>query len=307
VLRLLLSILFTILLSAPFTAGAIPQLPVGAFKKDSVKIGEPVIYTLYFKHDPSLEVIFPDSTYSFTPFELVRKNFFPTRTRQNQSTDSVVYILRTFEVTPVQRLQLPVWVLKNKDTTQLLPAPDSILLHAMVPAQLPDSLILKSNTQPLVVRERFNYPFAFMGLGVGFVLLLGIWGIFGRRIIINYKLYKLKNDHSFFVSKYNSHIERFNRSQSLQNIEKAITLWKNYLTRLEGSAINSFTTKEIAQFYGEDEDVATALKLFDKAIYGNMLSDESSETVVAFYLLHHFADRRYEFIKDQTRHVPAAR
>jgi hypothetical protein len=24
---------------------------------------------------------------------------------------------------------------------------------------------------------------------------------------------------------------------------------------------------------------------------------------VAFYLLHHFADRRYEFVKDQTRHV----
>jgi hypothetical protein len=177
----------------------------------------------------------------------------------------------------------------------------------MVPAQLPENLVFKSNTQPLPIRARFNYPYAFMGLGVGFILLLGIWGIFGRRIIINYKLYKLKNDHSFFVSKYNSYIERFNRSQSLQTIEKAITLWKNYLTRLEGSAINSFTTKEIAQFYGEDEDVATALKLFDKAIYGNMLSDESSETIVAFYLLHHFADRRYEFFKDQTRHVPGTR
>ncbi len=295
------------MLVLPLAAAVNPQRPVGAFRKDSVKIGEPVIYTLYFKHAPALEVIFPDSSYSFAPFELVRKNFFPTRTRQNQSTDSVVYILRTFEVAPVQRLQIPVWILQNGDTTRFWPVPDSINLRSLVPAKTPLNLVFKSNTRLLPIRERFNYPYVFVGIGIGFVLLLGIWGIFGRRIIINYKLYKLKNDHSFFVSKYNSHIERFNRSQSLQNIEKAITLWKNYLTRLEGSAINSFTTKEIAQFYGQDEDIATALKLFDKAIYGNMLSNESSETIVAFYLLHHFADRRYEFIKDQTRHVPAAR
>lgn len=288
-------------------SAAADRLPVGFFSQDSVKIGTPVQYTLYFRHAPEWEVVFPDSTFSFAPFEFIRKNFYPTRTRGRLSTDSVVYTLRTFEIAPVQRLRVPVLLWQQGDTTQLLPAADSVFLREMVRAEPTHPLALKSNTRPLPVRARFNYPYALAGLGLGVVLLVGLWGLFGRRVLINYKLYKLKNDHRFFVTRYNAHIERFNRSQTLQNIETAITLWKNYLTRLEGSAINSFTTKEIAQFYGEDEDVTTALKLFDKAIYGNVISDESSETVVAFYLLHHFADRRYEYQKEQTRHVAAAR
>jgi hypothetical protein len=282
---------------------AADQLPVGFFLQDSIKIGQLVRYTLYYKHSPEQEIILPDSTFSYAPFEFVSKTYFPTRTQGNISTDSAVYILRSFDLGKVQQLQIPVLVLHNGATKPLKPKTDSVFLQEMVPVLPSDSLPLKANTQLLQVNTRFNYPYALVGLGILLLLALGVWGIFGRRILINFNLYKLKNDHNAFVTRYNAHIERFNRSQSLENIEKAIALWKNYLTRLEGSAINSFTTKEIAQFYGEDEDVTTALKLFDKAIYGNMLSDESSETIVAFYLLHHFADRRYEFVKDQTRHV----
>lgn len=291
----------------PLRNKAAEKLPVGLFQEDSVKIGLLVRYVLYYQHSSNLEVIFPDSAASYAPFEFVSKNFFPTRTKGQVSTDSAVYIFRTFDITPVQRLQVPVMILQKNDTIVVKPLADSVFLQEMVSITPDNLLTLKSNTQLMEVKERFNYPYVLAGLGIAFLAMLGIWGLFGRKMIINYKLYKLKNDHSAFVSRYNAHIERFNRSQSLQNIEKAITLWKNYLTRLEGSAINSFTTKEIAQFYGQDEDVATALKLFDKAIYGNMLSDESSETIVAFYLLHHFADRRYEFVKDQTRHVSLTR
>lgn len=266
----------------------------------------PTRYVLYYRHSSNLEVIFPDSASSFAPFEFISKTFFSTRTQGTISTDSAVYVIRTFDIAPVQRLQVPLLILQGKDTLQINPLADSVFLQEMVTFAPANLQSVKTNTNYNEVRERFNYPYFLAGIGISFICMLGIWGLFGRKIIINYKLYKLKNDHSAFVSRYNAHIERFNRSQSLQNIEKAITLWKNYLTRLEGSAINSYTTKEIAQFYDHDEDVATALKLFDKAIYGNMLSDESSETIVAFYLLHHFADRRYEFVKDQTRHVSPA-
>ncbi|WP_147275612.1 hypothetical protein [Adhaeribacter pallidiroseus] len=296
-------IFFLIFLPKTFAAKAAAQLPIGFFLQDSIKIGQLVRYTLYYKHPPGQEIILPDSAFSFVPFEFVSKTYYPTRTQENISTDSAVYILRTFDLGKIQRLQIPVLLLQNGSTTPLKPKPDSVFLQEMVPVLPSDSIPLKANTQLLRVNARFNYPYALVALGILLLLSLGVWGVFGRRLILNFNLYKLKNDHNAFVTRYNAHIERFNRSQSLENIEKAITLWKNYLTRLEGSAINSFTTKEIAQFYGEDEDVTTALKLFDKAIYGNMLSDESSETVVAFYLLHHFADRRYEFVKDQTRHV----
>ncbi|QNF34559.1 hypothetical protein HUW51_18170 [Adhaeribacter swui] len=302
-----IQLFFFFLLTSILPVNSAVDLPVGNFLQDSVKIGQPVRYMLCYKHVPNQEIILPDSTFSYAPFEFVSKTYYPTRTRGNISTDSVIYTLRTFDLGKVQRLQIPVLILQNGTTQPLKPAPDSIFLQELVTLLPSDSLMLKANTQLIPVNPHFNYPYAFVALGVILLLALGVWGIFGRRIIINFNLYKLKNDHNAFVSRYNTHIERFNRVQSLENIEKAITLWKNYLTRLEGSAINSFTTKEIAQFYGEDEDVTTALKLFDKAIYGNMLSDESSETIVAFYLLHHFADRRYEFIKNQTRYVAVAR
>ncbi|QMU28504.1 hypothetical protein [Adhaeribacter radiodurans] len=305
--KIILSFFWLFTFIFPFAVKASGKLPIGFFKRDSLKIGQIIPYTLYYQHPSNEEVIFPDSAFSFAPFEFVSKTFFPTRSSGEVSTDSAIYMLRTFDLSAVQHLQIPVIVWQNGASQQIKPASDSIFLQEMVKVTPQNVASLKSATKLMDVRKRFNYPYVLLGLGLLLILLLVIWGLFSRRIVANFKLYKLKNDHKAFVSRFNAHIERFNRSQSLQNIEKAITLWKNYLTRLEGSAINSFTTKEITQFYGEDEDVATALRLFDKAIYGNMLSDQSSETIVAFYLLHHFADRRYEFIKDQTLHVVVSR
>ena len=124
---------------------------------------------------------------------------------------------------------------------------------------------------------------------------------------MRYRLYVLKKKHTSFVNRYNIFIDRFHTSSSMVNMEKAITLWKNYLTGLEDTAINSYTTKEIVSYYENDEDVSTALKLFDRAIYGNILSDKISDTLTAFYLLHHFADRRYDIIKERTRNAANAR
>ncbi|WP_192811682.1 hypothetical protein [Pontibacter sp. BAB1700] len=81
--------------------------PAGSFSKDSVHIGELVRYTLVHRHPAVQEVILPDSTYNFAPFELVRQEFYPTATRAGISTDSTVYTLRTFDTSPVQSLELP--------------------------------------------------------------------------------------------------------------------------------------------------------------------------------------------------------
>jgi hypothetical protein len=282
--------------------GENPQ-PIGMFERDSIRVGEPVNFVFYFKHRPEEEVIFPDSTYNFKPFEFVSKQFFMTATTRGWSRDSVVYTLRSFSVDPVQRLSLPVYLLRQHDTLALYSQAQEIHLKQLV-AGTPDPQQLRAHTRLAPIEKRFNLAYWFIGAGLVMLTLLLIWMIFGKRLIIRYRLYVLRKHHNLFISKYNAYINQFNRSESLQTIEQAITLWKNYLTELEGNAINSFTTREIAAFYNEDEDVSTALRLFDKAIYGNIVSDKSSETIIAFYLLHHFADRRYEFIKDQTRNVP---
>ena len=48
----------------------------GSFLADSVKIGEEISYTLTASYSKNLTLIFPDSTFSFTPFEFQKKKFW---------------------------------------------------------------------------------------------------------------------------------------------------------------------------------------------------------------------------------------
>jgi hypothetical protein len=291
----------------PFLLAATPpEKPVGKFLRSTVKLGEPVKFALVYKHQPELEVVFPDSGYRFAPFEYIKKESYPTKTVGNISTDSAIFILRTFELDLVQKLQLPVFILERQDTVSVFGNEATIKLQEVIQT-IPEPPVFKENTEIETIEKRFNYPYLILGL-IGVLILFGtLWFIFRKRILTRYRLYILEKKHTAFISRYNVFIDRFHKSVSLENMEKAIILWKNYLTDLEDHAINSFTTKEIVNYYENDEDVTTALKLFDRAIYGNILSDKTSDTLTAFYLLHHFADRRYDLIKEQTRNATTAR
>lgn len=280
--------------------------PVGSFKKDSVRIGEIVSYSLTYRYPPTREVVFPDSSFDYSPFEFVGKIYAPTRTASGFSFDSTVYLLRTFEVEKVQRIGLPVYVLQEGDTLLLSSAPDSVGLQEMVKS-FAEPLPLQVQTSLLPIEPRFNYPYLLVGIGAGVLLLLLIWRIFGANIRTNYKLYTLKKDHAQFLSRYKAQADRFRRSETLGNMEKAVSLWKNYLTKLEEKAINSFTTKEISGYYHEDEDVSTALKLCDRAIYGNIIANEASESSRALSLLQNFAVQRYTIIRETTRNAAPTR
>lgn len=262
-------------------------------------------YTLVFKHDKNLEVVFPDSAYRFYPFEYMKRENFPTKTIENTSTDSVIYWLRTFEISPELKLNVPVFILNQNDTLTRAGNTAYIQLQEVV-KEVQEPLVFKENLTIQTVPEKTNFVTWAIGL-IGFFTIFGIvWVMFRARILRRYRIYKLTKNHTYFVNRYNMYIDRFHKSASLQNMEKAIALWKNYLSDLEDNAINSFTTKEIVSFYENDEDVTTALKLFDRAIYGNIVSENVAETLTAFYLLHHFADRRYDFIKEQTRNAAIA-
>ncbi|MFD2244670.1 hypothetical protein [Pontibacter ruber] len=279
----------------------VPQ-PVGHFSRDTVKLGELVQYTLVHHHPSAQEVVLPDSNYTFAPFEFVRKRFYPTVTKGGISTDSAVYTLRTFETEPVQQLALPVYVLQGKDTAEVLARPDAVVLRQLV-KQVNDPLQFRSDTKLVPVEERFNWPVLILWLTSVFAFFGLIWIIFGQAIRIKFKLYRLRKDHLYFTSRYSSHVDRFVKSGSSQSMEKAVSLWKNYLTKLERSAINSFTTKEIVLFYHDDEEVNTALRLCDKAIYGNLLTEADKETSEALHMLRRFAKRRYKTQREFTRNA----
>src|SRR5687768_12536023 len=106
---LLYPLLLLFFLGQATTADAQDIKVSGGFLKDSVQIGEPVAYFLSATYPQSLTVLFPDSTFSFKPFEYNRKRLSPTHTVGGVSHDSVVYYLSTFEVDKIQYLNLPVF------------------------------------------------------------------------------------------------------------------------------------------------------------------------------------------------------
>ncbi|WP_143741209.1 hypothetical protein [Pontibacter ramchanderi] len=273
--------------------------PEGSFSKDSVYIGELVRYTLVHRHPAAQEVILPDSSHNFAPFELVRQDYFPTITRAGISTDSTVYTLRTFDTSPVQLLELPAIVLQGKDTLQVVSPMQKVVLRQLV-KQVDTPLQLRTQTNLAPVEERFDWPILLIWIVTILALVTLIWLIFGQTIKIKYQLYRLRKDHLYFNSRYNSHVDRFVKTGVPTSMEKAVALWKNYLTKLERSAINSFTTKEIVEYYNDDEQVNVALRLCDKAIYGNVTAEPDQETNQALSMLRRFARSRYKTHREIT-------
>jgi len=269
--------------------------PRGRFLQPTVRVGEIIDYELSYSHDPSLNVIFPDSTAVYAPFEFVGKTYRPTRTQRGRSLDETVYHLRTFALDSVQQLTLPVTILRGLDTLTV-PATAATVRLARTVAPVADGTVpvLRENTTLLPVKPAFNYPYWLAGLGGLTVVLTGVALGFGRRWQRRYQLYKLRKNHVYFLAQYARHVERFTLSRSLTNMERAITLWKNYLTTLENNVINSLTTREIVAHYQNDADVRLGLRLADRVIYGNQFTEDETETDLAFDLLRNFAQRRFE-------------
>ncbi|GGF23797.1 hypothetical protein GCM10011383_39310 [Hymenobacter cavernae] len=273
--------------------------PQGRFLRPTVRVGEVIDYELTLQHAPSLEVVFPDSTATFKPFEFVGKTYQPTRTRQGRSLDRAIYHLRTFALDSVQQLSLPVTILRGEDTLTVATSPAAVRLLRTAPLVSPNEPpVLQQDTTLQPVASDFNYPYLLAVVDVVALIAAGLGLGFGRRLRKRYQRYKMRKNHVYFLAQYARHVERFTLSRSLTNMERAITLWKNYLTGLEDNGINSLTTKEIVALYQNDPDVNRALRVADKVIYANQLVEDEEETDLAFTLLRNFAERRYQLTVD---------
>lgn len=271
----------------------------GRFLSPSARLGETVGFELTWRHPATDAVVLPDSVSAdFRPFELVRRRAYPTRTTGGTSVDRMVYWVRTFAPASVQTLRLDGRRLTATGDTVAVPGTGATLrLRYVTP--LPDPArppALQPVLQPEPVPARFNWPWWLMGAGLLTLAALAAWLIWGRRARVRYRAYRRRKNHQYFLAQYARHVERFELSRSVANLERAITLWKNYLTTLENQPINSLTTKELLALYEHDPAVADALRLGDRAVYGNQLSDDIARETRALAALRVFADERYHKI-----------
>lgn len=247
----------------------------GYFLADSLSVGESVPYILTVRYPMNEQVLFPDSLFSFTPFEITRKNFFPTRTSGGTSYDSVVYLLTTFEIDSIQQLRLPVFVVQEKDCLAVYAPLDHVFLRHQV-ASVPDSLTveklpLKVNTAYQKVKWILNYPVVMIAVGVFIVAGIIVWLVFGKKIRKYFALKKLKRGYQEFLSRFNPAIEKLSAQFSVRNAEETLVIWKNYMENLERHPYMKLTSREIVRIAG-DTNLEQALRAVDRSIYGGITS-----------------------------------
>jgi len=245
------------------------------FYTDSLKIGEVVPFSLTARYPSSVNVLFPDSSFSFAPFELQNKKYFRTKTQNHLSYDSVVYFLRTYEIDSAQKLNLPVFLVNPNDCTKVYGQGSSIILKQLVKA-VPDSvtaeqLPLKTNTRYRDVRWLLNYPLLIFVLGLLLVALIIVWIVFGKRIRRYFRLRRLTKTHQAFLSRFSQSLDQLKAQFSSEQAETVFVIWKKYMENLVSRPYTKYTAREILQLE-HDEQLGFTLAAINQLIYGGINS-----------------------------------
>lgn len=242
------------------------------FSDDSIKLGKPIELYLSAHYPSRLNILFPDSSFAFAPFEFQKKRFVPTQTKNGISRDSVIYTLTSFEVDSLQTLKLPVFVVNTMDCVKVFSNTDTVYFQHLVKA-IPDSLAteklpLKANTNYLNVSWNLNYIL----LGIAVVILLIVliigWIIFGKRIMRYFRIKKLTKAYEAFLIKFDNSLYQLESGFSPQQAEATLVVWKLYLESLMRKPYTKYTSKEI-RVMEENETLGQALSTIDRMIYGH--------------------------------------
>lgn len=263
--------------------------PKGHFIEKQTKIGETIYYSLTVRYEKNLNILFPDSTYSFGTFDYYSRKYFKTISDDLNSFDSVVYQLATFELDSVQYLQLPVFVISQDDSLEVYSTIDSLAIIPTV-TELPENPELKSNTNLVEIDTQFNYPYLLIGLGVLVIISFISALFFGKQLMKAWKIYRLKRTHKKFIVQFFNLMRDTSSNNPYNKPEHVLAVWKIYLERLEKMPISKLTTKEILVLHS-DQHLKENLKLIDRSIYGG---EAGNDIFTAFDFLMKFSIEIYE-------------
>ncbi|MCC5928507.1 MAG: hypothetical protein JJU28_04605 [Cyclobacteriaceae bacterium] len=273
--------MFSLVMLCLQTAGLLQaqELSVkGSFNKDSTKIGEEVVFSLSVSYPRAVDLVFPDSTFNFYPFEFLKGRYFTTRSDSLMSFDSAVYYLATYEIEPVQKLRLPVYILKGKDSLPVFTKADSVFLIEMID-ELPEEPVFLSDNTFFKIPAQFNHPYFFIGLGIfAFITLLVIL-FFGKKIRVAYKRWKIRKGFEKFILMFEHHKKELLENKNSASAEKLLSIWKGYLEKLDDKPYTKMTTREICNLYPGD-DLKNSLRELDKSIYSGHYNGDTMENII---------------------------
>ncbi len=236
------------------------------FEKDSVKIGDSIILVSILQYPSNIELIQPDSSFFYNPFEFISKSAFSSIKKSNLLYDSTLYYLRTFSLDTIQKINLRAIILNTSDSLQITSNSDSIYLISQV-KDLTSSTI--ENTIYNRIKNIFNSQKYVLIIFLIITFLLALYLIFRKRIKKYFLVKKLKTQ----FLKFNQQFEILNYNYQKNNgkieLEKLILFWKRYFEKLTTYPFSSSTTTEISHFYN-DKDIIMLLNEIDKYLYSNV-------------------------------------
>jgi hypothetical protein len=244
------------------------QNPRLQFFNREVGIGEDVQVSITFSHSYKLDVFFPTNKALFAPFELKNKSFYPTITKDTISTDSMIYILRVFDIEKIQKLALPVRLMLNKDSLTYWSNSDSIILKEFIPDSTLKSATMDSATGFL--KQKLNQNLSVpLKITLVSLLLFGLLTLVFRNKIIKYvEFLRFQKRHADFVSNFKKLMRSEENTDTLQ---KVISLWRERMANLEGKPYDTLSSVEIEKESGQN--VGQALREIESSLFGSQKSE----------------------------------
>ena len=233
------------------------------FKEESVKIGDTITLISTLRYPKNIEIIQPDSSYKFIPFEFLDKIIFESSTSNNFIYDSTIYLLQTFELDSIQSIYLKSYIINTSDSLEILSNNDNILTISLVNEK---NSKIKANTLLERINSIFNLKKYSIITGVIFSILILIYLVFRKKINKYFKIKRIKSETDFFKNEFDYILNKYLNTNNIKFLENLILKWKRFMEKLSKKPYSSSTTSEISIFNKNIKSIKT-LKEIDKCIY----------------------------------------
>lgn len=263
-------LLFVVVFQGRFAFSGLGQTnPKVHFSQDSIRIGQPVQLSVCFKYKSEKRILFPDTSHSFAPFELLKKEFFPTVSSNGTSKDSVLYILTTYLPDTIQTIQIPVYEFNGLDSTIWVSNAASLKVIPSFKGPLPEKPVIYQDLSPQNIPTRFNYPYLLLAIGIFLILVLGINFFFNRPIQRFLYLFIERRRNAAYLTQFQRLNSQLEKNLTTENFERLINLWKRYIQRVDGKPYTTYTSTEIFKVLPQAE-LKKSLQEIDRWIYGGV-------------------------------------
>lgn len=237
----------------------------GYFQQDSAKLGERVAYVLKAKYKEGINVVFPDSTFNFSPFVLLEKKTYISTTRDEVTLDSAVYFVSNFSLDPVAQLSLPVYEIFRYDSLEHRPLEADLTLKLTID-QIPQELSFRDNNVYQPISTEFNILILGAILAVLAILALAVLFFFGAKIKRQWNIWLEKQKYKRFAKRWQHAEAAFTSNPDMDQADELLGLWKTYMEHLKNKPFREWTTTEIADFL-DNKEIIKDFRSIEMVIY----------------------------------------